>query len=172
MRAKLFSISLLLLFTLASAGCGMTGVQVVQVTPETSTYADHEVEIRNCSGEGDLQVPITEENAITKEVEVASEAIPVASGKNQPLSAETIAMFEQEVDQIYQPVYDEQKAAFEATNLTVPHWKVRTFKIFINEITYSSTISLRIDLQAYEVPYTYRLKVPYVNETADFECTA
>ena len=82
------------------------------------------------------------------------------------------AKLEAEVERAYREAYERAKASVEQTELTVPAWRIRTYKIDWEEQEFSLTVSFLMNGKAYTASYTYKLCVPREAGFRETSCTA
>lgn len=131
-----------------------------------------ELQLRNCETDTELRRPLASEVEIQKQISIAKEATAVASGELAEIPPEVRAKLEAEVERAYREAYERAKASVEQTELTVPAWRIRTYKIDWEEQEFSSTVSFLMNGEAYTASYTYKLCVPKEAGFRETSCTA
>ena len=128
--------------------------------------------MRNCETTTELRQPLASEVEIQVQISIAEEATAVASGELAGIPPEVRAELEAEVEHAYREAYERAKASLEQTELTVPAWRIRTYKIDWEEQEFSSTVSFLMNSKAYTASYMYKLCVPRKAGFQEISCTA
>jgi hypothetical protein len=168
---------------LMCVGCG--GQQEPSATPEVAETISvalaepvrHEldgqlIELRNCETDTELRRTLASEVEIRTQISIAEEATAVASGESAEIPPEVRAELEAKVELAYREAYERAKASAEQTELTVPVWKIRRYKIDWEEQKFGSTMSFLMNGKAYTVFYMYKLYVPKKVGFQEIPCTA
>ena len=134
-------------------------INQAEPTEGESALEDQDVELSNCDGKAEHN-PLSTQAQVAQSVMIDDTAICAETGDLYVVSSETKAMLTEMVQQTYQQMYTDAKAAVDQTDLQAKNNYFATYTISWTKKTVSSTISSRQNGQTCNISYVYSLDIP------------
>lgn len=144
-------------------------MRVTTVQPIVSLVKTEPFPLPNCGGTGEIHQTLGSTASITKGITVSGKAT-VNGGVEEQIPATVKLKLEIEIEAAYQKVYDSANSRLDTIDMPAAAKTHVIYDIGWYEQAFSSIVQYSSDGQIYEVPYTYKLQVPKIDNSHQIPC--
>jgi hypothetical protein len=143
---------------------GIDDVRVIAAEPTESRVGSETFPLPNCGGTSELHQTLGTHASIFKSVTVSDRASVKGGGSVE--IAETVKLkLEIEVERTYQSTYQAANSRLDTIDMPAAAGTHVIYQIGWYEQVFSSMVQYSTDDQVYEVPYTYKLRIPKIDNS-------
>lgn len=147
-------------------------VQVAQEAPVIKELLGESLDIRNCQSNEDMVTSLAAKAPVRQEISISRQATVVETGSTIDISDEIHNELKWQVQNKFQPIFEEAVANAENVELIIPGLTIHVYRIQWIQRVYRSTISFSINEQACTASYVYTLDTPDLLDYTMSVCTA
>jgi len=144
-------------------------VRVSAATPTETRVDSEEFPLPNCGGTSDLRQSLGTHASVFKSVTVGTKAT-VRGGGEVEIPETAKLKLEIEVEAAYQEAYESASSRLDTIDMRAAPGTHVVYVIGWYEQTYSSIVEYSASGRVYEAPYTYKLRIPKIENSYQLEC--
>jgi len=149
---------------------GIENVRVITIGPAESLIDTEDFPLPNCGGTSELHQTLGTQASVTKSVTIGAKATIKGGGEAE---VPEIAKLELaiEVEAAYQKTYESANSRLDTIGMQAAAGTHVVYTIGWYEQTFSSVIEYSSNGQVYEAPYTYKLRIPKIENSNNIICS-
>lgn len=156
-------------FQIAQSGDEVEDVRVVTTEPTEAVVDSETFPLPNCGGTSELGQTLGTHASVGKSVTVGIKAKVVGGGEAE-IPAVAKLKLEIEVEAAYQQTFASANARLDTIDMTAAAGTHVVYEIGWYEQTFDSIVAYSSGGKVYEVPYTYKLRIPKIVNSYQIEC--
>lgn len=144
-------------------------IRVTTVQPSESLVKTETFPLPNCGGTGEIHQTLGSTASITKSVTLSGKA--TVRGGGEAGIPETVKLkLEIEIEAAYQKAYEAANSRLDTIDMPAAAGTHVIYDIGWYEQVFNSIVQYSMDGQVYEVPYTYKMQVPKLDNSRQVSC--